>query len=81
MKIKNNTVNAKQFSAKGDGQNDDATPIEKVINAGIQNVVFTNGEYKINRYIEAKKGNVNLYGNNSTIFTNNDIIQKNLENF
>lgn len=44
--IINNSINVKQFGAKGDGTTDDSTPIQTAINTG-KNIFFPTGNYLI----------------------------------
>ena len=72
LSVRNNTVNVKQFGARGNGINDDVLYLRKALNSGIENIEIPNGEYKITDIIKMEKENVNVIGNNSTIFTDDD---------
>lgn len=70
--VENNTVNVKQFGAKGDSTNDDTKYLKTAFNSGIANVELPKGEYKITDKISLDTESTNIIGNNSTIFTDND---------
>lgn len=72
LAIINNTVNVKQFGAKGNGISDDVKHLNTAFNSGIPNIELQNGEYKITDIIKINTPNTNIIGNNSTIFTNDE---------
>lgn len=66
-------VYVKHFGAHGDGIHDDTSAINKALNSGADAVVFEeNATYKTNDYITLKKDGVTIFGNNATLFTDND---------
>lgn len=72
LAIIKDTINVKQFGAKGNSINNDTEYLRKAINSGIANVEFPKGEYKITDIIRLETPSTNIIGNNSTIFTDND---------
>lgn len=72
LEIVNETVNVKQFGAKGDALNDDTQYLRIAFNCGIANIELPKGEYKITDKIALDTPSTNIIGNNNTIFTNND---------
>ena len=70
--VKNNTVNVKQFGAKGDTKNDDTKYLNTALNSGIATIELPKGEYKITDIINMSTQFTNVIGNDSTIFTDND---------
>ena len=70
--VENNTVNVKQFGAKGDSTNDDTKYLKTAFNSGIANIELPKGEYKLTDRISLDTASTNIIGNNSIIFTDND---------
>lgn len=81
LAIINNTVNVKQFGAKGNKANDDTTYLNTAFNSGITNIEIPTGEYKITDVINISTKNTNVIGNASTIFTDNDYKPKKYSEF
>lgn len=81
LEIINNTVNVKQFGAKGNKANDDTTYLNTAFNSGITNIEIPTGEYKITDVINISTKNTNVIGNASTIFTDNDYKPKKYSEF
>lgn len=81
LAIINNTVNVKQFGAKGNKINDDTTYLNTAFNSGVENVEMPIGEYKITDVINMATQNTNVIGNSSTIFTDNDYKPKKYSEF
>ena len=81
LAIINNTVNVKQFGAKGNKVNDDTTYLNTAFNSGITNIEIPIGEYKITDVINISTKNTNVIGNASTIFTDNDYKPKKYSEF
>lgn len=81
LAIINNTVNVKQFGAKGNKANDDTTYLNTAFNSGITNIEIPIGEYKITDVINISTKNTNVIGNASTIFTDNDYKPKKYSEF
>lgn len=72
LAIINETVNVKQFGAKGNAENDDTRYLRAAFNSGVANIDIPNGEYKITDRINLDTASTNIIGNGSTIFTDND---------
>ena len=81
LAIINNTVNVKQFGAKGNKANDDTTYLNTAFNSGITNIEIPTGEYKITDVINISTKNTNVIGNASTIFTDKDYKPKKYSEF
>lgn len=69
----NDTVTVNQFGAYGDGENDDAAAIQNALNSGYGNVTFESERYKFGSTIKMSTSNLNVIGNNATLFWNEDI--------
>lgn len=72
LAIINQTVNVKQFGAKGNAINDDTQYLRTAFNSGVTNIEIPKGEYKITDKINLDTPSTNIVGNDSTIFTDND---------
>lgn len=72
LAVINETVNVKQFGAKGNAKNDDTKYLNVAFNSGISNIELPKGEYKITDIIKLDTPSTNIIGNNSIIFTDND---------
>ena len=70
--IKNNTVTVNQYGAYGDEIHDDTIAIKKAINSGNSIVKFEGNRYKCNSNIVLAVSDVELDGNNSTLFIDDD---------
>lgn len=81
LAIINNTVNVKQFGAKGNKVNDDTTYLNTAFNSKVTNIEIPIGEYKITDVINISTKNTNVIGNASTIFTDNDYKPKKYSEF
>lgn len=81
LAIINNTVNVKQFGAKGNKANDDTTYLNTAFNSKVTNIEIPIGEYKITDVINISTKNTNVIGNASTIFTDNDYKPKKYSEF
>jgi hypothetical protein len=61
------------FGAYGDGVQDDTEAINNALNSGSDAVVFeANAIYKTNDIISMKTSGVTIFGNNATLFTDDD---------
>ncbi len=61
------------FGAYGDGIHDDTEAINNALNSGSDAVVFeANATYKTNDIISMRTSNVTIFGNNATLFTDDD---------
>lgn len=72
LAIINNTVNVKQFGAKGNAVNDETKYLKTAFNSWNENIELPKGEYKITDKISLDNTFTNIIGNDSTIFTDND---------
>lgn len=73
MIIENNTINVKQYGAKGDGTVDDRDAVYAAITSGAKTVVFKKGEYKIDDQLFFwNLEGVTIEGNHSVLFTDDD---------
>lgn len=72
LAIINETVNVKQFGAKGNATDDDTQYLRTAFNSGVANIDMPKGEYKITDRINLDTSSTNIIGNGSTIFTDND---------
>ena len=81
LAIIRDTINVKQFGAKGNSFDNDTEYLRKAINSGIANVEIPKGEYKITDIIRFETPSTNIIGNNSTIFTDNDFNPEKISEF
>ena len=73
LKIENNTVNIKQYGAKGNGQEDDHAAIELAVTSGAEIVCFEPGEYKCtDELVFYGISDITIEGNGAVIFTDDD---------
>ncbi|MBQ3515152.1 MAG: hypothetical protein IJA32_15360 [Lachnospiraceae bacterium] len=73
LTIENDTVNVKQFGAKGDGVTDDHDAVNAAVTSGAKTIQFPKGEYKIDDllYFTDVDG-ITIEGNGSVLFTDDD---------
>lgn len=81
LAVTNDTVNVKQFGAKGNAINDDTTYLNTALNSGIKNIEIPAGEYKITDVINMSTQKTNVIGDSSIIFTDNDYNPKRKSEF
>ena len=73
LKIENNTVNIKQYGARGDGQEDDHQAIELAVASGAEIVYFEPGEYKCTDELYfCGISDITIEGNGAVLFTDDD---------
>lgn len=66
------------FGAYGDGVHDDTEAINNALNSGSDAVVFeANATYKTNDIISLKTSNITIFGNNATLFTDDNYRSRN----
>lgn len=65
LQILNDTINVKQFGAKGNDTDDDTIAIQKAINYGTKNVFIPNGTYLVSTIIINRT--LKLYGNSNRL--------------
>ena len=73
--IANKIIYPENFGAKGDGENDDTIPIQKMIdycNSINKTINFNQKTYKITDTIYLRNNNVNIEGNQATIYSEID---------
>lgn len=73
LKVENNTVNVKQYGARGDGSADDHKAIELAVTSGAANIQFEPGEYKCTDELYFYRiSDITIEGNGAIIFTDDD---------
>ena len=68
----NNMITVNQFGAYGDGEHDDSSAIQLALNSGYTNIKLESSRYKCCTSITISTPSVNFYGDNSTLFTDDN---------
>lgn len=70
--LENKTVSIKQFGAKTSNDFDNAEVFNRAFASEANNIEFPKGEYKVKNKFEIQSSNLNILGNDSVIYVDND---------